>query len=183
MIKKIAIASHNPVKINAVLNGFRRMFPETNFETLSVSVESGVSDQPSTENETILGALNRVKNAMVALCEADFWVGIEGGVETTEAGLTAFAWIIIRSAEITGKARTGTFLLPPKVSELITAGKELGEADDIVFGRSNSKQEEGAVGLLTGNVINRQSLYEHAVILALPPFKNPKLFLTRDLTL
>lgn len=176
MTKKIVIASHNPVKINATLNGFRRMFPDTDFETAPVSVPSGVSDQPSTENETILGAQNRVKNAMGTISDADFWVGIEGGVETTEFGLTAFAWIIIRSTKITGKARTGTFLLPPKVSELITAGKELGEADDIVFGRSNSKQEEGAIGLLTNNVINRQSLYEHAVILALPPFKNPDFY-------
>lgn len=180
LTKKIVIASHNPVKINATLNGFRRMFPDTNFEALPVSVESGVSEQPSTENETILGAQNRVKNAMAVLPETDFWVGIEGGVEATEAGLTAFAWVIIQSAKIVGKARTGTFLLPPKVSELITAGKELGEADDIVFGRSNSKQEEGAIGLLTGNVINRQSLYEHAVILALPPFKKPELFLATD---
>ncbi len=176
MTKKIVIASNNPVKISATLIGFRRMFPDTDFETVPVSVPSGVSEQPSTENETLLGAQNRVKQAMAVVPKADFWVGIEGGVEATEAGLTAFAWVIIRSMEIVGKARTGTFFLPTKVSELIIAGKELGEADDIVFGRSNSKQEEGAIGLLTGKVINRQSLYEHAVILALPPFKNPEFF-------
>jgi non-canonical (house-cleaning) NTP pyrophosphatase len=52
----------------------------------------------------------------------------------------------------------------------------LGEADDIVFGRSNSKQKEGAIGLLTGNVVDRAGLYEHAVILALVPFKNVALY-------
>jgi non-canonical (house-cleaning) NTP pyrophosphatase len=58
------------------------------------------------------------------------------------------------------------------VADLIRQGKELGEADDLVFNRSNSKQDNGAVGLLTGNVIDRAQLYEQAVILALAPFKN-----------
>ncbi len=75
-----------------------------------------------------------------------------------------------------GKSRTGTFRLPEPVARLVREGRELGEADDVVFGRSNSKQEEGAVGLLTGNVIDRAALYEHAVILALAPFKNPDLY-------
>ena len=89
---------------------------------------------------------------------------------------SAFAWIVVRSQEMIGKGRTGTFFLPPAVVELIRQGKELGEADDIVFGRSNSKQDNGAVGLLTDNVIDRAQLYEHAMILALIPFKNETLY-------
>ena len=45
------------------------------------------------------------------------------------------------------------FILPPDIRNLVLAGKELGEADNIVFGRSGSKFKEGAVGLLTGGVI------------------------------
>jgi non-canonical (house-cleaning) NTP pyrophosphatase len=59
---------------------------------------------------------------------------------------------------------------------LIRQGKELGEADDIVFSQNNSKQANGAIGILTGDVIDRTSLYEHAVILALAPFKNLELY-------
>ena len=59
---------------------------------------------------------------------------------------------------------------------MIRQGKELGEADDIVFNRANSKQDNGAVGLLTDNVIDRAQLYEQAVILALIPFKNEALY-------
>ena len=55
-------------------------------------------------------------------------------------------------------------------------GLELGQADDIVFGRSNSKQANGAVGILTDDVIDRAQLYEPAVIFALIPFKNPDLY-------
>jgi non-canonical (house-cleaning) NTP pyrophosphatase len=59
---------------------------------------------------------------------------------------------------------------------LIQQGKELGEADDIVFNQSNSKQANGSIGILTGDVIDRTALYAHAVILALVPFKNPELY-------
>jgi non-canonical (house-cleaning) NTP pyrophosphatase len=53
---------------------------------------------------------------------------------------------------------------------------ELGDADDVVFGRTNSKQENGAVGLLTENVIDRTAYYVQALILALIPFKNSVLY-------
>ena len=91
--------------------------------------------------------------------------------------MEAFAWVVIESkVGLVGKGKTGTFILPPKVAELIKKGKELGEADDIVFGQSNSKQKMGAVGLLTNNVIDRTAYYTHAVILALIRFKNANYF-------
>jgi non-canonical (house-cleaning) NTP pyrophosphatase len=62
---------------------------------------------------------------------------------------------------------------------LVRQGKELGEANDIVFERSNSKQNDGAIGLLTGNVIDRTKLYEHGVIMALVAFKNPEIYETQ----
>lgn len=75
-----------------------------------------------------------------------------------------------------GKSRTATFTLPRQVAELIEKGHELGEADDIVFQRKNSKQENDAVGLLTDDHITRATYYEHALILALIPHKNPDLY-------
>ena len=53
---------------------------------------------------------------------------------------------------------------------------ELGQADDVVFGATNSKQAMGAVGLLTGGLISRADLYRPAVLLALIPFKNAALY-------
>jgi len=75
-----------------------------------------------------------------------------------------------------GKGRTGLFFLPPEVAKLIREGKELGEADDIVFGKTNSKQANGAVGLLTHDLIPRADYYEEAIIFALIPFRNKELY-------
>jgi len=175
-MKKVIIASKNPVKIQAVKNGFEKMFPNQEFEFAGVSVPSNVADQPFSNNETFLGARNRANNASNEVTEADFYIGIEGGIEPIENEMEVFAWVFIKSAGKYGKARTGTFFLPKQVVELIKEGKELGDADDIVFKRNNSKQENGAVGIMTGDVIDRTKYYTEAVVLALIPFKNVDLY-------
>jgi len=75
-----------------------------------------------------------------------------------------------------GKGRTGVFFLPKLVVDLLRQGKELGEADDIVFKRENSKQVNGAIGLLTDNIVDRAKYYQDAIVFALIPFKNKKLY-------
>lgn len=175
-MKQVVIASKNPVKIESVTAGFKKMFPEEDFEFVGVSVLSNVSNQPYGDEETLAGAKNRADNAYAESGGADFYVGIEGGSLKVGEEMEAFAWVVIRSGDKYGQAKTGTFYLPKKVIELINQGKELGEADDIVFNRQNSKQQNGAVGILTGDVITRTTYYVEAVVLALIPFKNPELY-------
>lgn len=175
-MKKVIIASKNPVKIQSVKNGFEKMLPDQEFEFIGISTPSGVADQPFSNSETFLGAKNRANTIFTKFKDADFHVGIEGGIEHFENEMEAFAWVFIKSKEKCGKARTGTFFLPNEVVNLVKEGKELGDADDIVFNRRNSKQENGAVGILTGDVIDRTKYYTEAVILALIPFKNVDLY-------
>lgn len=171
---KIVVASKNPVKMNATRLGFASFFNE--IEVAGIEVDSEVSDQPKTNEETLQGAINRVKNAKLAEADADYWLGIEGGLEWQGDTLTAFAWIVISNGKGTGKSRTTSFELPVKVQELITQGYELGHANDVLFQQNNSKQKSGAVGILTNDVIDRTELYKQAVQLALIPFLNPDLY-------
>ena len=176
-MKKVIVASVNPVKIKTTELGFVKMFPEEAFDVQGVPAPSDVSDQPMSGIETLKGAANRVMNVSRIVTEADYWVGIEGGLEEVNGELEAFAWVVVKSQDgMIGKGRTGSFFLPKKIAELIKQGKELGEADDLVFGLTNSKQANGAVGILTGNVLTRTSYYEPAVVLALIPFKNKALY-------
>lgn len=179
--KQIIVASKNPVKIAAALEGFQSMFPNNTYTAHGITVPSGVPDQPFSDIETLQGALNRAQNAREQEPQADYWIGIEGGVEDTSdqtvGTLQAFAWVVVidRERGRTGKARTAAFYQPEEVAKLVRGGMELGLADDVVFGKSNSKQSNGSVGLLTGDVIGREAYYMQAVILALIPFKNEKL--------
>lgn len=170
----VIVASENPVKIAAAEQGFARIFPEEEFSFRGISVPSGVSAQPMTRTETLHGAFNRAENARQACPEAAYSVGIEGGVEEVEGRLEVFAWVVVLHEGIVGRAQTGVFMLPDEVAQLVRSGTELGHADDIVFGRSNSKQQGGSIGLLTDDAITRTSYYVEAVIMALIPFKKPQ---------
>jgi inosine/xanthosine triphosphatase len=174
---KIVVASKNPVKLQAALNGFTKMFPTEKHTVEGVSVDSGVSDQPATDAETYQGAYNRALNASRAVPDADFWVGLEGGIEAKAADMEAYAWMVVRSSSgQIGKGKTGTYFLPPAAAELIRQGKELGEVSDILFDTVNSKHDTGTTGLLTGGILDRTEFYSAAIIFALIPFKNPALY-------
>jgi len=142
-----------------------------------VNASSGVSDQPFGSVETLQGAKNRAQNAKNIFPEADFWVGIEGGIDEDEHGMHAFAWIYIEDRKnMSGQSKTGTFYLPDEVTKLVQAGMELGEADDQVFKRENSKQQGGSVGILTHGILDRKAYYSQAIILALIPFLNKNMY-------
>lgn len=174
--KKVVVASMNPVKLKSTKDAFEKVFAEDIFDFISVDVPSGVSEQPLGTEETLEGARNRAHNARNQIKDAHYWVGIEGGVRGVGSGMEAFAWVFIFTEELIGKAQTASFELPTEVVRLISEGMELGHADDLVFRRNNSKQGNGAVGILTGDLIDRVDYYTHAVVLALVPFINPSLY-------
>ena len=169
----IVVASGNPVKIEATRRAFATLFPDASLELISVSVASGVSDQPTSDEETRLGARARALNSRSANPDADFWVGLEGGLDVFDEQLMAFAWMAVQgtSGDI-GEARSVTLPRPPAVKELVDSGLELGDANDQVFATVNSKQGSGAYGLLTAGLYTRESVYCQTIIIALTPFVN-----------
>lgn len=171
-MKKVIIASKNPIKTNAAKIGFAKMFPDDNFKFESTSVPSNVPNQPIGDRETMLGALNRANNVKKVAPDADYWIGMEGGIERSNEEVGAFSWIVIISNNTVGKAKTGTFFLPKRIVKLIDSGKELGEAGSIIFEQTNLKQKSGVIGILTNNTVDRTKWYSEAVVLALIPFKN-----------
>ncbi len=171
----VLVGSKNPTKIKAVIEAFKRVFKKNNVVVSGVSVSSGVPDQPMGSNETKTGAVNRLKKLKAH--RADFYVGIEGGCGYVDKTLYAFAWVVVENKKgRQGQGKTSMFQLPKKIKDLIEGGVELGVADDIVFNRKSSKKKDGAIGILTGGLIDRTKYYEEAVILSLIPFLNKKLF-------
>lgn len=171
---RIVVASSNPVKIAAAKTAFERCFGE-GVRTTGVAVSSDVADQPMDDAETLQGARNRARNALRLEPNADFWVGIEGGIIDSELGMECTAWVVILGANgQEGKARSASFFLPPKLAALIRGGMEQGAADDHVFGRENSGSTNGTVGYLTKDHVKRAAYYTEAVTLALVPFLNPE---------
>lgn len=175
-VLKIVVASQNPVKIGATKQAFQLVFPHSELHLEGINISSGVSDQPQNDMETWQGAINRCQGAKEKIA-ADFWVGIEGGIDKVHNNIEAFAWMVIEDKKgRKGEARSASFSLPPAVVSLLQKGIELGVANDQVFQRIQSKKKGGAVGILTDNIIDRTELYKHALVLALIPFIQEELF-------
>lgn len=167
----VIITSLNPAKITAVKAAFCDVFPNQEMLFSGISVTSDVSDQPMSNQETLSGARNRIKNAQ-KLVEGDFYVGIEAGVDCFDT----FAWVVISSANQTGESRSATVPLPPTAVRALRSGKELGDVMDEMFNQTNIKQQGGAIAMLTGHLLTRSSVYHQALILALIPFIHPSLY-------
>lgn len=173
-----AVGSKNPIKVHCVAEAVAEFWPEA--RAVGVSTDSLVSAQPMSDSEMYRGALNRAQQALDQIAESSYGVGLEGGVLDTEDGMWAYAWVVIvnRSGNI-GSGQTGRFKLPAGVAHLIRElGLELGEADDRFFGRTNSKQNEGAIGILSDGKLTRAGLYKQGVIFALLPFLHPEFHTT-----
>ncbi len=170
---KIVVASRNPVKLNAAREAFSAVYPDRKLEVAGVDVDSGVGDQPDSDAKTRDGARARAMQARAAEPGADFWVGLEGGVEVFDDQLMAFAWMAVQGRQgDVSEARSATLPLPPAVKALVDSGMELGEANDRVFSTVNSKLGGGAYGLLTDGRYTREGIYAQTLIIALTPFVN-----------
>jgi inosine/xanthosine triphosphatase len=171
---KVAVGSTNPVKITAVQSTFEKIWPETDIK--AASVLSGVSNMPMTDEECIRGARNRAEKILKQF-DADYGVGLEGGVHPDPTGLLLVGWVVIVDRNgregVGGSARLP---LPEPIAEQILNGRELGPLMDEILGVENVKQKGGAVGALTAGLVPRSNTFAVAVAYALAPFVSAEFY-------
>jgi len=176
-MKTVVVGSTNPVKLEATKAAFAAVFPNDTFEFKTCAAVSGVPDQPFGSDETKTGSENRARHSTELIPGADYYVGLEGGLEKVDDEHWVFAWMCVLSKDgLRGYGKSGSFKVPPKMSAFINAGHELGDATDLVFNETNSKHKEGTIGILTKGSISRKDFYVEAMIFALIPFANPGLY-------
>lgn len=156
---KIAIGTKNRAKIQAVKNVFG-----ADADIIGIDVPSGVSEQPFSDEETITGAINRAKEAIVKTSRP-IGIGLEGGVTETPFGLVLCNWgaIVVEGEQkpfIAGGAR---ILLPEVISERLRKGEELGPVMAEFCKKENVRSHEGAIGIFTNGRINRDDMFTHVV--------------------
>ena len=158
----VIAATTNPAKINAITLAFDDVYGPGQYRIEGVNVDSGVPLQPIGSTETRIGARQRVKNARQVRPEADFWVGIEAGIEDN----MTFAWMVIEHLQARGESRSASLMLPDIILQGIRQGRELGDEMAVL------KQQGGAIGIFTQGKLTRTSVYHQALLLALVPFHN-----------
>jgi len=74
----VVVGSENPVKIKATKNVFKARYGEC--KVIGKPVNTGLPDQPIGLSQTLEGAVRRARQAIRALPDADFSIGIEAGL-------------------------------------------------------------------------------------------------------
>lgn len=163
----VAVGSANPVKVRAT----ERVLESTDATVAGIDVDSGVSEQPVSEAETIRGARIRAERALGA-GDYDVGVGIEGGVASVDGQRDRFLtmWAVVTDGDRVGRGAGPRLALPVVVARRIEDGEELGPVMDDLLGTANIATREGAAGALTGGRITRESSLAHAVAGAFGPF-------------
>lgn len=156
---KIAVGTENKAKVGAVEAIVREYYPEAQLENLEVA--SDVSVQPFSNEETRQGAINRARNTLLKT-NADLAFGLEGGVDEIEGVMYCCNWGAVAMKDGTVISSSGAqFALPEVIAKELRIGKELGPIMDVYTNTENIRHHQGAIGIFTNNLIDRQQMFEH----------------------
>ena len=154
---KIIVGSNNEAKIDAVRSNF------SGFEVEGMEVSSKVSSQPFSDEETLEGAINRAREC-ASSAKGSMGIGLEGGVMEIENDLYLCNWgVLVDNHENVFTASGARIPLPDEVAKGLNKGKELGDIMDEFAQRSEIRQQEGAIGIFTAELVNRKEMFEHVV--------------------
>jgi len=176
---KINIGSKNKAKIDA-LSEILKEYPDfLNVEIIVKDVDTGVSHQPKSLEETVDGAIKRAKYSFE---DCDLSFGLESGLMKTPETKTGFVdttCCAIYDGNNFHLGFSSCFEYPPKVMKLILeedenasdAFRKLGLTDKAYIG-----YEEGIIGVLTKGRLNRKEYTKQAIMTALIHLENKELY-------
>jgi inosine/xanthosine triphosphatase len=185
----VAVGSTRKPKLRAVMKALDafapKLVPDGDFEIVGLEVESGVSPTPSSCEELMRGARQRVE-ALVRLARESskpwrFFVGLEGGLEVLQDDRTRRvfleSWAYVSDGARGFYGRSGGIELPEELAhEVLERGFDLSEAIDRFAGAVGIRDGQGAWGVLSRDLIQRDESFRVAVITAFAPFYNARMY-------
>ena len=153
----VIVGSTNPVKIKAVANAFT----EHRIDALikGMAVPSGVSKQPFSLEELIVGARARAAIAKSSQPDCDLGFGLESGIYLVSNTYFNTCAVAIHDGEAFYEALSPSFAIPTHLAEQLKKG---GELNDFWSGRGI-----GAIGHFTNGVRTREQQLTEAAVIAL----------------
>lgn len=180
---RIAVGSTSAPKVQCVRSGIARWQQLPRFAGVSVEItehktESGVPDQPIGHEQTAQGAINRARSLHASGVVADFYVGIEGGVDELHVNGERHAfcngYVYVWDGARGFLGSMGAAPLSPQLhADIYTKGISLGDSIAAAFQREHINHEEGFVGVATDNLITRADFCAHGFLFAFMPFWQP----------
>ncbi len=157
----IWVGTTNQAKVHAVQSVFQ------DGQLQSINVDSGVSEQPFSDEETMQGAIHRAKEALPDECSDEtIAIGLEGGVMEIDQTLFICNWgALVTSTNDVYVASGARIPLPQEVANELYSGKELGPVMQTFSQKENVRQTEGAIGIFTNERLNRSDMFSHIVLM------------------
>ncbi|MFB5088061.1 DUF84 family protein [Psychrobacillus sp. PGGUH221] len=170
---KILIGTNNRAKTKAVITISTKYYPNAEFE--NKDVPSLVSNQPMSDEETRQGAINRAKHLMVENVDAEFGIGLEGGVKEIDGTMYVCNWgaLVTKGGRVFSATGAGV-PLPNEIAVLLKAGSELGPIMDVFTNKNDIRHDEGAIGVFTNGLVSRSDMFEHIMLLLIGQFELSK---------
>ena len=159
---KIALGTTNEAKMRAV-ESFLKSEGFEEYDLEGMSVESGVDDMPFSDMECIEGAINRAKNALSASEDAEYGIGLEGGVTIIDGKMFLVGWVAITKKNgRTGVGSSGHIEVPNFIRKELEDGKELGPLMADLHNK-DVRNLEGAMGIFSDGRISRSESFVGAL--------------------
>lgn len=194
----IAVGSTRGPKLDALNDALRlcatHLDPVAQFEVVPFAVDSGVGHTPLSSAESMRGARQRAEALIRMASEKrevyQYFVGLEGGLEVMDSstedtelngngGRRVFleSWAYVSDGSRGHFGRSGAIELPVALAhEVLDRGVELASAIDAFAGIVGIRDNQGAWGVLSNNLITRREAFRVALVAAFAPFYNAKLF-------
>lgn len=175
----INVGSTNPIKIQAVREILRGYPILKSFRIYPIEAASGVSHQPKSLQEIVVGAKNRARNSFIS---CDYSFGIESGlmpVPETKTGYMDTCICAIHNGLDYHLGMSCGFEPPIDVVRLaIENGMNLDQATKAIGLTKIERvgQAEGIIGLLTKDRVTRKDYTKQAVQMAMIQLENAHLY-------
>jgi inosine/xanthosine triphosphatase len=200
----IAVGSTRGPKLDAVHDALKLCAAQLNlhaqFEVMGFDVDSGVGHTPLSSAESMRGARQRTE-AMIRIASGkgeiyQYFIGLEGGLEVMEHNesleskgedsdsarnnsrrVFLESWAYVSDSARGHFGRSGGIELPAALAhEVLDKGVELATAIDKFAGMAGIRDNQGAWGVLSNNLITRREAFRVALVAAFAPFYNANLF-------
>jgi inosine/xanthosine triphosphatase len=188
-VKTIALGSDRAAKIMAVRASIARVAAiDSSWAEATVlarRVETSVPAMPLNDWQLMEGARERALAVRDLLRgqrrEADIYVGLEGGFHSIsiEGEWHTFlrGWAYATDGKKGAFGATPSISVPASLAKKVIEGRtELGLVIDQVAGIQDVRSRQGAWGILSRDLVTRSMSFEVALIAALAPFYNAKMY-------
>jgi inosine/xanthosine triphosphatase len=182
---KIAVGTENAAKLAAARKASAQIAEVEpawrGAEIIGQAVAVSVPAMPLADEQLMRGARERAENALAAVPEARFGLGLEGGFHSVniEGAWVTFlrGWAYATDGERGFYGAAPSVVVPDFIARnVIDTGRELAEVIDEVAGEQDVRSRQGAWGVLSRDLLTRSDSFTAALIAAFAPFYNRQFY-------